>query len=215
MKKNLSSIILVLVFFIGLSVLLYPTISDYVNSKTQSRAIASYDEDLAKMEPEDFSAFFEAADAYNAALRENPMAFYDPELVSGYDDALNVSGSGIMGYVSIEKIKVELPVYHGTDEGVLQVAAGHLEGSSLPVGGPGTHCVLSAHRGLPSAKLFTNLDQLEIGDVFTMTVLDRLLTYEIDQIRIVEPHEVDELLIKDGEDYCTLLTCTPYGINSH
>lgn len=215
MKKNLSNIILVFIFLVGLSVLLYPSISDYVNSKTQSRAVANYDSIVSEMPEKNFDEMFAQAEQYNESLRQNPDSFYHPEQLEGYADLLDIGGTGIMGYISIDKIKVELPIYHGTDEGVLQIAAGHLEGTSLPTGGENTHCVLSAHRGLPSAKLFTNLDDLEVGDTFNMTVLNRVLTYEVDQIRIVEPQEVDELKIVDGKDYCTLLTCTPYGINSH
>ena len=215
MKKHLSTILLILVFFIGTAVLLYPTISDYVNSRHQSRAIASYDKAVSACTSEDFTKVFEAADAYNKKLRETPNAFYDPSLVSGYEQALSVDDTGIMGYISIDKLKLELPIYHTTDDAVLQVAVGHLEGSSLPVGGAGTHCVLSGHRGLPSARLFTDLDKLEIGDTFTITVLDRLLTYQVDQIKIVLPDEVSDLQITDGKDYCTLVTCTPYGINTH
>ena len=157
----------------------------------------------------------DAADAYNRQLNTTPNAFYKPDLVSGYAQTLDISGTGIMGYITIPKISVELPIYHGTDEGVLQVAAGHLEGSSLPVGGAGTHAVISAHRGLPSAKLFTNLDELEVGDRFTITVLNRVLTYEVDQISIVLLTEIDQLLPTEGMDYVTLMTCTPYGINTH
>ena len=215
MKKNKSTIILILVFFVGLSVMLYPTVSDYVNQRHQSRALASYDETVNEMSDADYTAYFEAADAYNQRLAATPNSFFTPEQISGYDETLDVSGTGIMGYITIPRIGVELPVYHGTSDGVLQVAAGHLEGSSLPVGGAGTHAVISAHRGLPSAKLFTNLDQLEVGDTFTITVLDRVLTYEVDQISIVLPTETDNLKVVDGKDYVTLMTCTPYGINSH
>lgn len=215
MKKNLFNIILVFIFLTGLSVLLYPAISDYVNSKTQTCAIADYDEMLSEMKEENFDEMFARAEQYNEYLKKNSDCFYHPEQAEGYSDLLNVGGTGIMGYISIDKIRVELPIYHGTDEGVLQIAAGHLEGTSLPTGGAGTHCVISAHRGLPSAKLFTNLDDLEVGDTFCITVLNRVLTYEVDRIRIVEPQEVDELKIVGGEDYCTLLTCTPYGVNSH
>ena len=215
MKKNRSNIILILIFLVGLSVMLYPTVSDYVNQKNQSRAVASYSEEVENLSDVDYQAYFDAADDYNRRLAETPDAFYRPEEVSGYTDTLDVSGTGIMGYITIPKIGVELPVYHGTSDGVLQVAAGHLEGSSLPVGGAGTHAVISAHRGLPSAKLFTNLDQLEVGDTFTITVLDRVLTYEVDQISIVLPTETDNLKVVDGKDYVTLMTCTPYGINSH
>ena len=215
MKKNRSNIILILIFLVGLSVMLYPTISDYVNQKNQSRAVASYSEEVENLSDVDYQAYFDAADDYNRRLAETPDAFYRPEEVSGYTDTLDVSGTGIMGYITISKIGVELPVYHGTSDGVLQVAAGHLEGSSLPVGGAGTHAVISAHRGLPSAKLFTNLDELEVGDTFTITVLDRVLTYEVDQISIVLPTETDLLQPVEGKDYVTLMTCTPYGINTH
>ena len=215
MKKNRSNIILILIFLVGLSVMLYPTVSDYINQKNQSRAVASYSEEVENLSDVDYQAYFDAADDYNRRLAETPDAFYRPEEVSGYTDTLDVSGTGIMGYITIPKIGVELPVYHGTSDGVLQVAAGHLEGSSLPVGGAGTHAVISAHRGLPSAKLFTNLDELEVGDTFTITVLDRVLNYEVDQISIVLPTETDLLQPVEGKDYVTLMTCTPYGINTH
>ena len=215
MRKNLSTIILILIFLVGLSVMLYPSVSNAVNRKHQSRAVAGYAEEVERLSDADYQAYFDAADAYNRQLNTTPNAFYKPDLVSGYAQTLDISGTGIMGYITIPKISVELPIYHGTDEGVLQVAAGHLEGSSLPVGGAGTHAVISAHRGLPSAKLFTNLDQLEVGDTFTITVLDRVLTYEVDKISIVLPTETDELKIAEGKDYVTLMTCTPYGINTH
>ena len=215
MKKNKSTIILILVFFVGLSVMLYPTISDYVNQRNQSRAVASYAQDVDKMTDADYSAYFDAADAFNAQVAANENALYRPDQLTGYNDTLDITGTGIMGYITISKIGVELPIYHGTSDGVLQIAAGHLEGTSLPVGGASTHAVISAHRGLPSAKLFTNLDQLEVGDTFTITVLDRVLTYEVDKISIVLPTETDELKIAEGKDYVTLMTCTPYGINTH
>lgn len=215
MKKHLSTILLLVIFIIGLSLLLYPSFADWWNSFHQSRAIVDYDAALSDLKEEDYTALFDAADEYNRKIRELdfPLMYYDE--VEGYEDILNVSSSGIMAYISIPKIGVELPIYHGTSEGVLQVAVGHLEGTSLPVGGESTHCVLSAHRGLPSARLFTDLDKLELGDVFTISVLDRLLTYQVDQILIVEPQEVDALYVTEGEDYCTLVTCTPYGVNSH
>ena len=215
MRKNLSTIILILIFLVGLSVMLYPSVSDAVNRKHQSRAVAGYAEEIEQLSDADYQTYFDAADAYNRQLNTTPNAFYKPDLVSGYAQTLDISGTGIMGYITIPKISVELPIYHGTDEGVLQVAAGHLEGSSLPVGGAGTHAVISAHRGLPSAKLFTNLDELEVGDRFTITVLNRVLTYEVDQISIVLPTEIDQLLPTEGMDYVTLMTCTPYGINTH
>lgn len=215
MRKNLSTIILILIFLVGLSVMLYPSVSDAVNRKHQSRAVAGYAEEVEQLSDADYQTYFDAADAYNRQLNTTPNAFYKPDLVSGYAQTLDISGTGIMGYITIPKISVELPIYHRTDEGVLQVAAGHLEGSSLPVGGAGTHAVISAHRGLPSAKLFTNLDELEVGDRFTITVLNRVLTYEVDQISIVLPTEIDQLLPTEGMDYVTLMTCTPYGINTH
>ena len=215
MRKNLSTIILILIFLVGLSVMLYPSVSDAVNRKHQSRAVAGYAEEVEQLSDADYQTYFDAADAYNRQLNTTPNAFYKPDLVSGYAQTLDISGTGIMGYITIPKISVELPIYHGTDEGVLQVAAGHLEGSSLPVGGAGTHAVISAHRGLPSAKLFTNLDELEVGDRFTITVLNRVLTYEVDQISIVLPTEIDQLLPTEGMDYVTLMTCTPYGVNTH
>lgn len=215
MRKNLSTIILILIFLVGLSVMLYPSVSDAVNRKHQSRAVAGYAEEVEQLSDADYQTYFDAADAYNRQLNTTPNAFYKPDLVSGYAQTLDISGTGIMGYITIPKISVELPIYHGTDEGALQVAAGHLEGSSLPVGGAGTHAVISAHRGLPSAKLFTNLDELEVGDRFTITVLNRVLTYEVDQISIVLPTEIDQLLPTEGMDYVTLMTCTPYGINTH
>lgn len=214
-KPDFSNLILVLIFLIGLSVLLYPTVSDWWNSKVQSRAIVDYEAMLKDLAPEDYTKVFAEADDYNHRLRQIsfPLMYYDQ--VEGYEQTLNVTGNGIMGYITIDKIKVELPIYHGTSESVLNIACGHVEGTSLPVGGPSTHAVLSAHRGLPSAKLFTDLDKMEVGDVFTVTVLDRVLTYQIDQILIVKPHEVDALYVTEGEDFCTLITCTPYGINSH
>ena len=209
MKKNKSTIILILVFFVGLSVMLYPTLSDYVNQLHQSRAVATYAEDVDNLTDADYSAYFDAADAFNAQVAANENALYRPDQLTGYNDTLDITGTGIMGYITISKIGVELPIYHGTSDGVLQIAAGHLEGTSLPVGGESTHAVISAHRGLPSAKLFTNLDQLEVGDTFTITVLDRVLTYEVDKISIVLPTETDELKIAEGKDYVTLMTCTP------
>lgn len=215
MKKNMSTIILVFILIIGLSLLLYPSVSDYWNSFHQSRAIANYDAAVSQLDETDYEKIFAQADSYNHRLSELrfPMMYYDQ--VDGYEDALNISNTGIMGYINISKIGVELPIYHGTSEGTLQVAVGHLEGTSLPTGGNGTHCVLSSHRGLPSAELFTNLDKMEEGDTFSITVLNRMMTYEIESIVIVEPEEVDSLSIQEGRDLCTLVTCTPYGVNSH
>ena len=215
MKKNKSTIILILVFFVGLSVMLYPTISDYVNQRNQSRAVASYAQDVDNMTDADYSAYFDAADAFNAQVAANENALYRPDQLSGYNETLDITGTGIMGYITISKIGVELPIYHGTDDSVLQIAAGHLEGTSLPVGGASTHAVISAHRGLPSAKLFTDLDKIREGDIFLLRVLDEVLTYEVDKITIVEPSQVSDLQIVEGEDLCTLVTCTPYGVNTH
>ena len=215
-RQTISTILLVLVFLVGLSLLLYPTVSDYWNSLHQSRAIASYAEQVATLDNAAYDALWGEARAYNDTLRTKTDRFTltDEELAE-YNATLNVPGTNVIGYIEIPKIDCYLPIYHGTDEATLQVGVGHLEGSSLPVGGAGTHCVLSGHRGLPSAKLFTDLDQLAEGDTFVLYVLDETLTYEVDQIRIVEPQEVDELAIEDGQDYCTLVTCTPYGINTH
>lgn len=214
-KKNKgSTLVLLLLFFIGLSVLLYPSVSNYWNKRTQSETIIDYETMLEQTPKADYTAQFDAASAYNDALYRLSFPLLEYASLSDYDEILNVNGNGMMGYVTISKIGVELPLYHGTDSTVLNVAIGHLEGSSLPVGGESTHAVLSAHRGLPSARLFTDLDRLEVGDVFTVTVLDRVCTYEVDQIRIVQPDDVGELQIVPGKDYCTLLTCTPYGINT-
>ena len=216
MKKKLTNGLLILVFIIGLSLLLYPTVSDYWNSCHQSRAIATYTETIATLENEEYQKVLEAARVYNQNLKikEGNLTLTEEEL-DEYNRQLNVGGDGVMGYVEIPSIDVHLPIYHGTDEAVLQVAIGHIEGTSLPVGGEGTHCVISGHRGLPSAKLFTDLDELVEGDRFLMKILDETLTYEVDQILIVEPHEIEALQPEAEKDLCTLVTCTPYGINSH
>ena len=214
MKNRKATIILLISFLIGLCVLLYPSFSSYWNSKTQSEAIVDYESMLAQFKPEDYSAVFAEADAYNRQLLELEEPFVQHRTLQQYHSVLNVSGTGMMGYITVPKINQELPVYHGTSDGVLSVAVGHLEGSSLPVGGESTHCVVSAHRGLPTAILFTHLDRMEIGDTFYFTILDRTLTYEVDQIRIVEPDDTSLIRITEGKDYCTLLTCTPYGINT-
>ena len=210
-----ATIILLVSFFIGLSVLLYPTISSYWNSKTQSEAIVDYEKMLSNYKPEDFTAIFEAADSYNRELAKLDSPYNDyVKLEETYWKTLDISGTGMMGYITIPKISQEMPVYHGTSDDVLGTAAGHYQGSSLPVGGKYTHCVVSAHRGVPTAVLFTHLDRMEIGDTFYFTILDRTITYEVDQIRIVEPNDTQLIGIEDGKDYCTLLTCTPYGINT-
>ena len=215
MKSRKSTIILLVSFLIGLCVLLYPSISSYWNSKTQSEAIVDYESMLAAYKPEDYAAVFAQAEEYNKklALLGSPLRDHK-QLDDLYWKTLDVGGTGMIGYVTIPKISQELPIYHGTADSVLSFAAGHFQGTSLPIGGENTHCVISAHRGLPSAVLFTHLDRMEIGDLFTFTVLDRTLTYEVDQIRIVEPNDTSLIQIEDGKDYCTLLTCTPYGINT-
>ena len=216
LKAHWSTLLLILVFLVGLSLLLYPSVSDYWNSFHQSRAIQSYVQAVADINDEDYQALLEAAQAYNQKIAQNGNNWQlSEEELAEYNSLLRVADSGIMGYIEIPKIQVDLPIYHGTDEEVLQIGVGHLEGSSLPVGGAGTHTVISGHRGLPSAKLFTNLDQLEEGDIFQLYVLDEVLTYQVDQILIVEPTELSDLQVEDGQDYCTLVTCTPYGINTH
>ena len=213
--SKIVSLILLIVFFVGLCVLLYPAFSQYWNSKVQSRAVADYEKMLREMSKEDYTAVFESAYAYNDSLRELEFPMTEYNTISGYNDALNLNGQGMMGYITIQKLSVELPIYHSVTAEVLNIAAGHLPGTTLPVGGESTHAVLSAHRGLPNAKLFTDLDKLQIGDTFTITILDRVLTYQVDQVKIVEPSQADDLQIEYGRDYVTLLTCTPYGINSH
>lgn len=215
-KKNISTIILVLIFFVGLSLLLYPIISDYWNSFHQSRAIATYAEAVEALDDEDYEKMWQEAEAYNQKLSNQPNHWnLTEEEEEEYNRVLDIGGTGIMGYIEIPEIKVSLPIYHGTDEGVLQIAVGHIPGSSLPVGGIGTHSVVSGHRGLPSARLFTNLDELDEGDVFMIRVLDETLTYEVDKISIVEPDDLTGLGIDPELDLCTLVTCTPYGVNSH
>jgi len=215
-KGIFSTIILVLMMIIGLSLLLYPTFSDWWNSRVQSQAIASYTEQIIKMDNDEYREIWESAKTYNRSLldRDNTYLLTE-EQRAAYDNELNFASNGVMGYVEIPKIEVFLPIYHGTDETILSVAIGHLEWTSLPTGGVSTHCVVSGHRGLPSARLFTDLDQMAVGDYFLLHVLDETLTYEVDQIRIVEPQETEELLIQEGKDLCTLVTCTPYGVNSH
>ena len=216
MKKHLSTIILVLVFLVGLSLLLYPSFSDWWNSFHQSRAIASYSESVANIDEEEYEEIWNAAWDYNQSLLERPNDYIlTDEQTRKYQELLDLGDNGVMGYIEIPSIGVSLPIYHGTAEGVLQIAVGHLEWTSLPVGGSGSHCVLSGHRGLPSARLFTDLDQLVEGDTFMLRVLDEILTYEVDQILIVEPEDTEALMIEEGKDLCTLVTCTPYGINTH
>ena len=216
MKKHLSTVILILIFLAGVSLLLYPTVSDYWNTLHASAAVTSYAEQVSNLDEEKYDEMLSTAREYNRSLpgRENPYLL-SPAQKEQYESLLNLDGTGIMGYIEIPNIDLSLPIYHGTDEAVLQVAVGHLDWTSLPVGGESTHCVLSGHRGLPSAKLFTNLDKLVVGDTFVIRILDEVLTYEVTKILIVEPTETKELTIREGEDLCTLVTCTPYGINTH
>ena len=216
MKKHWTTLLLILVFVTGLSLLLYPTISDVWNSLHQSRAIAGYTDSVAQLDENDYAQVWQEAWAYNQALpRDDGRYSLSDSQREEYNRLLNVSGNGVMGYVEIPRISCSLPLYHSVDEAVLQVGAGHIPGSSLPVGGPGTHCVISSHRGLPSAKLFTDLDQMEEGDLFQLHVLRETLTYQVAQILVVEPEDVSALEIQEGQDLCTLVTCTPYGVNSH
>lgn len=211
-----TTVVLFVIFFIGLSLLLYPTVSNYWNATRQTKAIVSYTETVAAMSEEERDRYWQAAVAYNTDLTNRPVSFeLSTQQRQQYESTLKLNDTGMMGYIDIPSIRVTLPIFHGTSEVVLQSAAGHLDWTSLPVGGAGTHCVLSGHRGLPSAKLFTHLDKLALGDIFMLRVLNEVLTYEVDQILTVEPGNVQPLRIVPGEDYCTLVTCTPYGINIH
>ncbi|WP_165247995.1 class C sortase [Adlercreutzia sp. ZJ141] len=213
---SLSSVIIALMLIAGIGIFCYPAVSDWWNSMHASRAIAAYQEAVAAMTDEERAAIFAQAREYNAHLDTFTDRFIEaPSIHNEYEQALNVTGNGIIGYVTVEKIDVHLPIYHGTEEGTLQTSAGHLEGSHLPTGDVGTHPVVSAHRGLPSAVLFTYLDEIHEGDYFSITVLDTELTYQVDQVLIVEPTQIDGLMAQDGIEYATLQTCTPYGVNSH
>lgn len=217
MKKiKISTIVLILIFLVGLSLLLYPTVSDYWNSLHQSQAIVEYSRRVEEMDGELYEKLWNEAIEYNRVLADRSDRF---EMTRAdrqeYESLLNVSGNGIMGYIEVPAINCSLPIYHGTNEAVLQTSIGHLEGSSLPTGGAGTHCVVSGHRGLPCARLFTDLDKLTEGDIFILKVLDQTLTYEVDQILTVDPYDLSALAIDPQQDYCTLVTCTPYGINTH
>lgn len=216
-KKDKVGILLVLMLLVGVCVLLYPAVSQYWNAKTQTRAAEEYRSlvESADGQQEENSALIAEAEAYNQALWNlvDPLSRYAE--LAGYEETLNAGDSGVMGVLNIPKIGVELPIYHGVSAEVLNIACGHMEGTSLPVGGESTHCVLSAHRGLPHARLFTDLDRMETGDTFTITVPGRVVTYQVDQIQVVEPNEISAIRIVEGEDHCTLLTCTPYGVNSH
>lgn len=216
MRKHITTIILVVIMLAGLSLLLYPSFSDYWNSFHQSRAVVAYAETVANIDDEEYERLWQQAERYNDKLVKSGIKWTmsDAEMAE-YNSTLSIGESGMMSYIEIPKINCSLPIYHGIEESVLQTAIGHIAGTSLPVGGESTHCVLSGHRGLPSAKLFTNLDQLIEGDIFLIRTMDEILTYEVDQIRVVEPTDLSNLQIVSGMDYCTLVTCTPYGINTH
>ncbi len=214
--KRRTIVFICIVFFVGLAVLLYPTVSNYINSLNQGKAIAEYDQMVNKLSKQDYSIFWEQANTYNVELKQKPNRFkLSLEEEKEYNSVLNVTGDGIMGYIEIEKLGEKLTIAHGMNDSVLEESIGHMEGSSMPCGGLGTHAVLVGHRGLPSAKLFTDLDQMEKGDTFTLHILDEVLTYQVDQIRIVEPSHMGDLEIIDGKDYVTLVTCTPYAVNTH
>lgn len=212
---SISTLILIAILLVGLGIIMYPSVSDWWNSMHASQAIAGYVSAVEDMSAQEKADILEAAREYNARLLSGVDFMLSDEEYAEYESLLNITGTGIMGYVQISAIGVNLPIYHSVDETILQIAVGHVPGSSLPVGGERTHAVLSGHRGLPSARLFTDLDQMVEGDIFTINIMDETITYMVDQIRIVLPEEVDDLAIQDGRDYCTLVTCTPYGINTH
>ncbi len=215
-KDKIINIILVAIFLVGLSLLLYPTVSDYINDLYRGQEITDYVQEVAIIEDDVYNELIEAAKAYNVSLlsKDNPYRMTDEEMAH-YNSLLNVAQTGMMGYIEIPLLGETMPLFHGVEERVLQTAIGHLEWTSLPIGGESTHSVVSGHRGLPSARLFTDLDKLTVGEIFMLHILDETITYQIDQILTVEPHDTDDLLIVEGKDYCTLVTCTPYGINSH
>lgn len=216
MKKHGTTILLILIFIVGIGLLVYPSVSDWWNSQHQSRAIASYTDIVENLDDNSVDKFLAQAEEYNRIIAaKNGNQIISAEELQIYNSVLDITGTGIMAYIEIPSIDVSLPIYHSVEDSVLQVAVGHLEWTSLPVGGKSTHCVLSGHRGLPSAKLFTNLDKLVAGDIFMLHILDTTITYQVDNILIVEPDNTDSLRIIEGGDYCTLVTCTPYGINSH
>lgn len=215
MKRKKVNLVLIIVFMIGFGILSYPFITQYWNAKVQSKAIASYGKMLENIEVKDYDELFEKGRIYNEQLLKLSFPLVEYRKVNGYNELFNINNNGMIGYITINKINVELPIYHGTNSSVLNRAVGHMEGTSLPIGGLGTHSVLSAHSGLPTAKLFTNLGKLEVNDIFTITILNQTLTYQIDEIKIVEPSDVSHLEIVPSKDYVTLITCTPYGINTH
>ncbi len=216
LKNNISVILIAAAMLIGLSLLLYPSISNAWNETHQSHAIVDYIEDVSALDENDYNDIMEKAEIYNNSLtwKAKKYIFSDKDS-EVYNSLININNTGIMGYVDIPAINCKAPIYHGTENSVLQVGVGHLEWSSLPIGGESSHCVLMAHRGLTGARLFTDLDKMRIGDTFTLNVLDEVLIYEVDDISVIEPKDVDSLNIINEKDYCTLITCTPYGVNTH
>ena len=215
-KENRVTLIIAAVGLFGLGLILYPSVADWWNSFHQSRAVASYAQKVANLDTSEYDRILAEAEVYNNNLANNGINWImSDEEIAAYEKELDITGTGIMGYITIPKIDVELPIYHGIDDAVLQIAIGHLSETSLPVGGPTTHCVVSGHRGLPSAKLFTDIDKLVEGDTWTVNILNKTLTYEVDQVRVVLPSDLSNLQLEQGKDYFTLVTCTPYGINTH
>ncbi|MBE5830934.1 MAG: class C sortase [Butyrivibrio sp.] len=215
-KKIIPNIVFSIIFLVGICIFLYPSVSNYINSRHQSKAISNYEEALAAISEEDYSKFWAEANAYNEELAQKPLNFtLTDEELERYYSIMDPTGTGIIGYIEIENIGVNLPIYHGTEETVLQVGIGHLEGTSFPTGEKSTHTVLSGHRGLPSSKLFSDLDQMIVGDTFLLHILDQTFAYQVDQINIVLPEETNELAIVNNKEYVTLVTCTPYGVNTH
>ena len=216
LRKNLVTIILLGMIVVGLGLIAYPSVADWWNSFHQTRAVAAYASVIADMSHEEYDKILNEAAEYNKQIAETGVRWQmSDEEIQEYNSILDITGTGIMAYIDIPKIHVQLPIYHGTDDAILQIAVGHITGSSLPVGGETSHCIVSGHRGLPSAKLFSDLDELVVGDLWTVNVLDQTLTYEVDQIRVVLPTDLNYLEMEDGKDYCTLVTCTPYGVNTH
>lgn len=216
LKKHFSTLLLIVIFVVGLGLILYPTLSDYWNSFHQSKAISLYSESVADMDKEAYEKILNAAKAYNKNIADRGIKWtFTEEEEKEYEQVLKIDETSAMGYIDIPKIDCKLTIYHGTNEMVLHTGVGHMEGTSLPVGGEGSHCVLSGHRGLPSAKLFTDLDKLVEGDIFTINILDETFTYEVDQIRVVDPDDLTSIVQEKDKDYVTLVTCTPYGVNTH
>lgn len=215
-KRNIVNVVLFGIIIVGLSLIGYPTFANWWNSFHQTQNVSSYVSQIASMNHEEYDEMLRAAEEYNAeTAKVGNLWNLSEDQMSVYNSLLNIDDSGVMGYIDIPSINVTLPIYHGTNEDILQVAIGHLAGTSLPVGGESSHCVVSGHRGLPSAKLFTDIDKLVVGDTWTLNILDQTLTYEVDQIRVVTPSNLKNLQIEKGKDYCTLVTCTPYGVNTH